>query len=490
MAVILLVDDDRSLREFLEIFLLKEGHVVLCAANATEALVLLDSHSDIQVVISDIRMPDMSGIDLLKRIKAQRPALPVVLITAFASMETAIAAMQEGAWDYLTKPFRLDEVRRVLRNALSCADHQVSPASDINFSAPVSSEDGLPSMHVGEARVQQLDQMVACSPAMLKIFQLVKKIASSPSSVLITGESGTGKELVARAIHRSGVRAPHPFVVVNCGGIPENLLESELFGHVKGAFTGADRDKMGLFAMAHKGTIFLDEIGELPMMLQVKLLRVVQQKTFMPVGGTQEQQVDVRIIAATNRDLEKEVISGRFREDLFYRLNVIHIHIPPLRERPEDIPILVQYFLDKFAKEQGKSLQGISSFAMKILQEYSFPGNVRELENIVERSVALETSGILLPESLSISQFKKSADGAVPSMESSGHLAPLHILSYLETLEMSNDGIDLDAFLANIEKTMILKALRMTGGSKTEAAKLLRINFRSFRYRLDKYGID
>lgn len=498
MAVILLVDDDRSLREFLEIFLVKEGHTVLTAANAVEALQLLESRPNIQVVISDIRMPDMSGIELLKRIKARRQGLPVVLITAFASMDTAISAMREGAWDYLTKPFRLDEVRRVLQNVTtgvasgfsSPSDQAVDEQSvqDVSHTTVNGREVcvGEPPCALQGLQIHRLDRMVACSSAMLKVFQLIQKVASSPSSVLITGESGTGKELVARAVHNSGNRACHPFVVVNCGGIPENLLEAELFGHVKGAFTGADREKTGLFALADQGTIFLDEIGELPIPLQVKLLRVVQQKTFMPVGGAKEQHVNVRIIAATNRDLEKEVIAGRFREDLFYRLNVIRIHIPPLRERPEDIPVLVQYFLDKFAEEQGKSLQGISSFAMRILQEYSFPGNVRELENIVERSVALETSSILLPESLSISRFK---EGAGP-LEMQGPLKPLRLVSCLETLEMPKEGIDLDEFLANIEKALIIKALKVAGGSKVNAARLVHMNFRSFRYRLDKYGIE
>ncbi|MDD3553472.1 MAG: sigma-54 dependent transcriptional regulator [Deltaproteobacteria bacterium] len=495
MALILLVDDDRSLREFLEIFLKKEGYSVLSAANAAEALNLLKAHEGIRVVISDIRMPDMSGIELLRHVKALRPELPVVLITAFASMDTAISAMKEGAWDYLTKPFRLDEVRRVLQNALSSGVSSATTAgpdavsvSDRILHARGQTAEASPGVC---PPIHRLDAMVACSPAMLKVFQLIKRVASSPSSVLITGESGTGKELVARALHNLGNRASQPFVVVNCGGIPENLLETELFGHVKGAFTGADREKVGLFALADTGTLFLDEIGELPMSLQVKLLRVVQQKTFMPVGGTREQRVDVRIVAATNRDLEQEVMAKRFREDLFYRLNVIHIHIPPLRERPEDIPVLVQYFLDKFAREQGKSLQGISSFAMQILQGYSFPGNVRELENIVERSVALETSGILLPESLSISRFKEKTETSLAQQGGKGESSEeICVIPSFEAFEIPREGMELDGFLARIEKTLILKALQAAHGSKTEAARLLKINFRSFRYRLDKYGIE
>jgi two-component system response regulator PilR (NtrC family) len=453
---ILIVDDDQSLREFLEILFAKEGYKVSSASTGSEALTILDAE-EVSLVLSDVRMPGMDGVSLLREIKGKHPDIPVVLITAFASLDSAVAAMKEGAWDYLTKPFRIEELREVVQAAL---ESRVSAAS-----SGVAQGD----------RIYRLGNMVAKSPAMIKIFQLRPRIASSPSSVLITGESGTGKELVARAIHTQGVRKEKPFVVVNCGGIPENLLESELLGHAKGAFTGADREKRGLFAQADTGTIFLDEIGELPMTLQVKILRVVQQKSFTPLGGTHEIQVDVRIIAATNRNLEEEVMSGRFREDLYYRLNVITIRTPALRERPEDIPLLVQYFLDKYSNYQAKTVQGISSFAMESLMKYPFPGNVRELENIIERSVALATTNLILPESLSLARFKQQQSTTTESASFEPQLPP--------------EGMDLENFLGEIERKILLQALERTNGVKTEAARLLGLNFRSFRYRLAKYSL-
>nr|HDM99882.1 sigma-54-dependent Fis family transcriptional regulator [Deltaproteobacteria bacterium] len=453
---ILIVDDDQSLREFLEILLAKEGCDTFSASSGEKALRLMENNEDISLVISDVKMPGIDGMTLLKEIKTKYPDVPVILITAFASLDNAMAAMKEGAWDYLTKPFRLEEIREVVGKALETkpkAPYMIRDVAD---------------------KIYKLDNMLTKSPVMLKIFQLIPRIASSPSSVLISGESGTGKELAARAIHNLGIRKDRPFIVINCGGIPENLLESELFGHKKGAFTGADREKQGLFAIANQGTIFLDEIGELPMTLQVKLLRVVQQKSFTSLGDTSEKSVDVRILAATNRDLEKEVINERFREDLYYRLNVIPIRMPPLRERTEDIPLLVQYFLDKYSKEQNKAVQGISSFAMDALEKYSFPGNVRELENIIERSVALATSNLLLPDSLSLAEYKQQK-----SVESS----PFSYDPYL-----GPEGLDLEQFLNYIEKTLLKKALKMTNGVKTEAANILGLNLRSFRYRLSKYA--
>ncbi|RUM89564.1 MAG: sigma-54-dependent Fis family transcriptional regulator [Thermodesulfatator sp.] len=457
---VLVVDDDSSLREFLEIFLAKEGYKVASVPNGEEAVKKV-KNGKFSLVITDVRMPGMDGVELLKGLKALDPGLPVILITAFASLDAAVVAMKEGAYDYLTKPFSIEELRDVIENA-------ISSRQDNNF-RPAETED----------KIYRLDQMVARSQAMLKIFQMIPRVASSPSSVLITGESGTGKELVARAIHNLGDRKEYPFVVVNCGGIPETLLESELFGHKKGAFTGADRDKAGLFATANNGTIFLDEIGELPMVLQVKLLRVVQQRSFIPIGGTSPIKVDCRIIAATNRNLEKEVMEGNFREDLYYRLNVIQLRMPPLRERADDIPLLVQYFLDRYAKRQGKSVQGISSFAMQALLQYPFPGNVRELENIIERSVALSTTSLILPESLYIAKHKH-GDGF------SGHDNEGASLKH----ELPPEGLDLDEFLGKIEKDLLLQALEKSGGRKTEAAKLLGVNFRSFRYRLSKYEIN
>ncbi len=453
---ILIVDDDESLREFLEILLTKEGYEVCSASKGEEALKIIET-DNVCLVISDIRMPGMDGVELLRKIKAGRPGLPVVLITAFASLDSAVAAMKEGAWDYLTKPFRIEELRKVVERALDS-----SQRDQLTHAPPPD-------------KIYRLDAMVAKSHAMLKIFQLIPRIASIPSSVLITGESGTGKELVARAIHNQGKRKDHPFIAVNCGGIPENLLESELFGYCKGAFTGASHEKKGLFLLADGGTIFLDELGELPLSLQSKLLRVVQQKSFMPVGGTRYIDVDVRIIAATNKDLEKAVMEGKFREDLFYRLNVIHIRMPSLRERPEDIPLLVQYFLEKYSKEQAKPLQGISSFAMEALEKYPFPGNVRELENIIERSVALSTSSLLLPESLSMARYKQRKDAQ------DDHPFPIP--------DLPPGGMNLESFLEEVEKNLLIKALERAQGVKTRAARLLGLNFRSFRYRLAKYGL-
>ncbi|MGQ9745008.1 MAG: sigma-54-dependent transcriptional regulator [Dissulfurimicrobium sp.] len=464
---ILVVDDDQSLREFLGILLQKEGYDVALAASGDEALEILKGRHDISVVLSDIRMPGMDGITLLREVKKTRPRMPVILITAFGSMDSAVSAMKEGALDYITKPFRIDEIRKVIRQAVSSS--AVSGGAGAGGPLPERAE-----------KVARCDRMLAASPVMLKIFELIPRIASSPSNVLITGESGTGKELVARAIHNLGNRKDKPFVVVNASGIPENLLESELFGHEKGAFTGALAARRGLFAQADKGTIFLDEIGELSMALQAKLLRVVQEKTFIPVGGERETRVNVRIISATNRNLEEEVMARRFREDLYFRLNVIHIHIPPLRERREDIPILVQYFLDKYSKEQGKEVQGISSYAMKALTDYHFPGNVRELENIIERSVTLATSNLILPESLSISRFK----------EKDGKKAGPDTASMLQfDIDIPDGGMDMEGFLAEIERKLLLKALKKTNGVKTEAAALLGMNFRSFRYRLAKHGL-
>ena len=453
---LLIVDDDKSLREFLEILLANEGYRVETADNGQAALAMLGERP-ISAVLSDVKMPGMDGVALLREIKANWPGVPVILITAFASLDSAVEAMREGAWDYITKPFQIEELREVIARALA-AGQETSSARP------------------SEERLYTLDRMVAKSPAMLKIFELIPRIASSPSSVLISGESGTGKELVAQAIHNMGSRRDFPFVAVNCGGIPETLLESELFGHVKGAFTGADRDREGLFARAQGGTLFLDEIGELSMALQVKLLRVVQERSFMPLGSPKEIHVDVRIVAATNRDLEQEVMEGRFREDLFYRLNVIHINVPPLRDRREDIPVLVQYFLDKYSREQGKEVQGISRYAMEALVEYPFPGNIRELENIIERSVALSATSLVLPESLSLARFKQK------------EVSPDHPVQ-VKSIDIPPEGIDLDSLLNEIEKGLVQKALEYAGGSKTRAAELLGLNLRSFRYRLSKHGI-
>jgi two-component system, NtrC family, response regulator PilR len=449
VARILVADDELSMREFLEILLKKEGHEVSCAPDGQEAFANLQDES-FDLLISDIKMPKMDGLELLRRIKEQRPHLPVIMITAYASPEDAIAAMKSGAYDYLTKPFKLKEVKAVIRNALA------KPAGQAPAEAPAGMFQGL----------------VSHSPKMLKIFNLIKQVSGTKTNVLISGESGTGKELVAKAIHQLSPRTARPFVTINCSAIPDNLMESELFGHVKGAFTGAVASKKGLFESGDGGTVFLDEIGDLSPLIQVKLLRVIQQREFIPVGDTAIMSVDVRLISATNKDLEQEIIETRFREDLFYRLNVVHIHLPPLRERKEDIPLLAQYFLEKYSRELGKDVSALSSYALDALAEYTFPGNVRELENIIERSVALENSNIILPESLVLSEHKKD--------DKKKGLPPLRL---------TPSGLDLEKELGNLEKELLLQALKLSNGVIKKAAELLHLSFRSMRWKIQKYGL-
>ena len=455
MARILVVDDEPGIREFLQIMLEREGYEVSCAENGTEAISRCKKKK-YDVVIADIRMPKVSGLEVLSSVKEISPDTNVIMITAHASFESAVEAMNEGAYDYITKPFNVDEIKVTVSNALQ---HNGGSAEDAG------------STHE-KGGVALFEGMTSSSPEMLKIFALIPKAASSKANVLITGESGTGKELVARAIHRNSPRNNGPFITINCGGVPEQLLESELFGYTKGSFTGAVTDKIGLFEAANGGTIFLDEIGDLPLSLQVKLLRIVQEKSFKPVGGTQEISVDVRIISATNINLEENVIKGEFREDLFYRLNVIQIRIPPLRERKMDIPVLAQYFLEKYAQESEKEIRTISSYALKVLLDYSFPGNVRELENIVERSVALESSNIILPESLTLSRYKRERHK-----------------SEIGDADIPPEGINLEEEVGKLEQQLLRKALKKTNGEMKKAARLLNIPYRSIRYRLEKYGI-
>ncbi|MDD5723996.1 MAG: sigma-54 dependent transcriptional regulator [Syntrophales bacterium] len=454
MARILVVDDDQGMRDYLEIMLSREGYDVNTAPGGKEALTLCRKHK-VDLVITDLKMSGMDGIDLLKSLKELSPESMTILITGYASGETAVAAMKEGAYDYLEKNFEPADLKKLIRSALS---KKGVSEEDAQFMKDVKS-----SVSFGK--------MTGKAKGMLKVYSLVKKIAETAANVLILGESGTGKELVARAIHENSPRKDGPFVPINCGGIPENLLESELFGYMKGSFTGAYADKAGLFEIAHQGTIFLDEVGELSPFLQVKLLRAVQEKTFRRVGGARDISVDVRIISATNQNLEKRVKSGDFREDLFYRLNVIPLEVPPLRERKEDIPLLVDHFIEKYSREYGKEVKRISPYALSLLVEYPFPGNVRELENIIERSVALETTNIILPENLEM--------GAV-----GGEAFPA-----TDDIEMSEEGIDLNEEVAKFERELIKKALRKAGGSKTNAAKFLQVSLDSLRYRFDKLGM-
>ncbi|MBI3399053.1 MAG: sigma-54-dependent Fis family transcriptional regulator [Deltaproteobacteria bacterium] len=469
---ILIVDDEKGIRDFLEITLKKEGYRVASVSGGEEAIKLLNK-SSYDLVISDIRMKGMSGVELLKNIKEMNPETLVFMITAYASVDTAIDAMKAGAYDYITKPFKIDEVKHIIRNAL---DKKRLETENILLKKELKSRYGFANL-------------IGSSPKMLEIYNLIKRVESTRTNVIITGESGTGKELVARAIHYEGSRKDKPFVPINCGAIPENLLESELFGHQKGAFTGAVANKSGLFEMANQGTIFLDEITELPRELQVKLLRVIQERNFRRVGGVEDISVDVRIIAATNKDIDKEVKEGRFREDLFYRLNVIPIHMPSLRERKEDIPLFAEHFLEKYCKELGKDIKKISGEAMEFLVKHPYPGNIRELENIIERAVALEPTDIILPESLP--EYVRSQKSEVRSqniIEIEGQASPLS--SGIMSPEIPSEGFNIEKNIEDYEKAIILDALKKSGGVKKKAAELLGLSFRSMRYKLDKYGIE
>ncbi len=450
---ILVVDDERSMREFLEIFCRREGHEVVTASTVDEALTALGA-DDFDVVISDVQMPGKTGLDLLREARPHALETVFIMITAFASTETAIEAMKQGAYDYLTKPFKMDEVRLVVEKALEKR-------------LLTSENERLRSELRTHARTRSL---IGSGPAMQKVYDLMARVAGTKTNVLIGGESGTGKELVARGIHELSERKGKPFIAVNCAAIPENLLESELFGHVRGAFTGAVQNKPGLFEAADGGTLFLDEIGELPSSLQAKLLRVIQDRTVRRVGGNADTVVDVRLVAATNRDLHAEATAGRFREDLYYRLNVIQIVLPPLRERMEDVPLLVQHFVGKYAREIGRENLVVSEAALARLLAHDFPGNVRELENSIERAVALtrgdRIEADVLPAAV-LAQRERAQPSALPPA-----------------------GVSLDALVDAYERTLLREALSRSMGVKKKAAQLLGISFRSFRYRLEKLGLS
>ena len=456
MEKILVVDDEQSLRDVLSIMLKRAGYAVTSAMDGEEAIELLNKEI-FDLVITDLRMPKIDGMEVLKAVKSASPGTVVLIITAFASADSAVEAMKQGAYDYLTKPFQVDEVQLIIRNAL---EKRRLTTENMLLKREMASQ-------------SSFAQLVGQSEAMQKVFDVVRKVADSKSNVLICGESGTGKELVARAIHYNSARSVMPFVAVNCSAVPETLLESELFGHMKGSFTGAIANKAGLFEVADGGTIFLDEIGDTTPTIQVKLLRVIQEREFRRVGGNHDVKVDVRVVAATNKDLEKAVADGSFREDLYYRLDVIPIRLPPLRMRTGDIPLLVTHFLERFAKESGKPKPVISQEAMHVLLSHEWRGNVRELENLIERVVAFATTELVTDAEVHGWLHRPATQSQHPTMP----------------MDLTDEGLDLEGLINGIEKDLLLKALERSKWVKKKAARMLRLNTRSFRYRLEKYAI-
>src|SRR5437764_4575835 len=460
MPHILVVDDELSMRQFLTHLFQREGHTVRVAENGRHAMALL-REQPADVVISDVKMPDMGGIELLQAARELNSNIEVIMMTAFANESTAHEAFLQGAFDFVHKPFD----NELLKEKVSRALDKITRAAEAQ-----SLKDENEVLIKGQRARAKLSNIVGQSDRMQAVFQMIETVAQVPSTVLLTGESGTGKELVARAIHDLGPRAQKPFVSVNCGAFTETLLESELFGYVKGSFTGATANRKGLFEAANQGTIFLDEIGEMSPAMQVKLLRVLQERKVRPVGAHAELEVNTRVIAATNRDLAAMVKDGTFREDLFYRISVIPIELPPLRERGTDISELAEHFIGKYCEQTGRTI-AISPPAMRLLESYSWPGNVRELEHTIERAVALERTEMIQPERL-----------------------PEQITNYSQTrissdLQLPDDGINLTAHLDQLEKTYVLEALKRTDGNQTNAADLLKISVRSLRHLLDKHGI-
>ncbi len=450
---IMVVDDEQSMCEFLEIILLRNNYRVSCFTDAFAAVSSLET-TNYDLVISDLKMPMMSGLEMLRTVKKKSSTTEMIMITAFASTTSVIEAMKNGAFDYINKPFKVDEILLTIEKALKNSHLQ---RENLRLHKELEKRFGF-------------DNLIGKSSSMMKIYEVIKQVAPTKTNILICGESGTGKELIARAIHFSGPNREQPFVAVNCAAIPEQLLESELFGHTKGAFTGAVSQSEGYLGAADGGTLFLDEIGELPLALQVKILRLLQEKCFQKVGSPKEISVDLQFIAATNLDLMAAVESGAFRQDLFYRLNVIRIDLPPLRQRQQDIPLLLQHFLHKYTIEYKRDFESFSPEVTRTLMDYNYPGNIRELENIVERCVILETgekviSAATLPQLLQ-------------------HQAPGSL-----TTTLPDDGLDLEEVVTKLETDLIGQALQKSHGNKTQAAKLLGLSFRSLRYRLDKYEL-
>jgi len=458
---VLVVDDEQSLRQVLTLFFQKEGFEVDTASSLAEAEAAIAANA-YDLVLTDLRMtqPD-DGLNVLRAAVRKNPWTQVVVLTAYGTVETAKEAMKLGAYDYLTKPFDNAELRKIVRAALARKEDDAGRRKALRESVRgTSSYEGI----------------IGRSERMLGIFELIDRVAPTDANVMILGESGTGKELVAAALHSRSHRKEFPFVPINCAAIPDTLIESELFGHVRGAFTGAVQTKKGLFETAHRGTLFLDEVGELPQAMQSKLLRAIQDRSFRRVGGNEDLSIDFRIVCASKRDLNLEMAEGRFRDDLYFRLNVIQIFAPPLRDRREDIPALAAHFAEKFAARHGKPIARIDGEAMRALLAYDFPGNVRELENILERATIVETKNVISTGSLppNVTKNVTPAPGTPETIQES----------------LSDEGVFLDSEMDRLEKSYLLKALEKSGGNRTEAAKLLNISFRSLRYRLQKHGIE
>ena len=443
-AKILVVDDEKSIREFLTILLQQEQYEVVTAASVEEGIdALASNHPDL--VMCDLKLPDGTGLEVLQHAREHHIATPFIIITAHTTPQHALEALRAGAAEYLSKPFNVDDLKTILTKLLAASEVDPSP-----FEVP---------------------EFIGSSAPIQRILDTIPRIASTPSTVLITGESGTGKELLARAIHAASANADGPFLSVNCGALPVGLLESELFGHVRGAFTGAVRDHAGLFVEAGGGSLLLDEVGELTQPMQAKLLRVLQERRVRPVGGTREIEFDVRLLAATNRDLQADVEEGRFREDLFYRLNVLHLHLPPLSQRADDLPELARHFVQRTCARFGIEHKRLTPDAVRVLQAYSWPGNVRELENIIERTVAMETSELI-------------SSGSLPE-----HLRGTRGPATFDHMVIPEEGIDLEEHLSSVRASLMRQALEASGGQQKKAADLLRLSYRAFRYHAEKLGL-
>ena len=447
-ATILVVDDERLIRWTLSERLSADGHTVVEADTARAAIARFSG--DIDLVLLDFKLPDSDGLQVLKTMKAQDPDVPVILLTAFSSVETAVEAMKQGAYHYANKPFNLDELSLVVQKALETTRLRRE----------------VKALRASRSDPYAINRIVGDSAPMLALKSLLQKVAASPAStVLLRGESGTGKDLAAKTIHFNSERAPKPFMNITCSALPDALLESELFGHERGAFTDARQQKIGLLESAEGGTVFLDEIGEMVPALQAKLLRFLEEKAFKRVGGSADVRVDVRVIAATNRDLEEAVKEGKFREDLYYRLNVMQITMPPLREHPSDVPLLVNYYVDVFNREFRKTIKGVAPEALELLKAYRWPGNIRELRNAVERAMLLAEGDWLTADLLPLSAARAST---------------------AQTMELPEAGVNLDT----LERELVVQALKRTGGNQTKAAGLLGLNRDQIRYRIEKFGLE